>query len=163
MKILIGGIVGGLVLFAWSAVSWMVLPWHNNTFRTFTHEQSVEAILTADAPTAGIYILKNKPSAFLVFNPQGYGPMKFKLMYDLLFDMLSAALVSYIVLRLKKSNYFSRLIVILVFALAVGILWHLSNWNWWGFSASFTLIGIADLIIGWFLAGLVLAKIASDS
>ena len=163
MKILISGIVGGLILFVWSFVSWMVLPWHNHTFQTFAHEQSVEAILSVDAPSAGMYVLKNKPFAFLAVSPQGYGSMNSKMLFAALFDFLSASLVAYLLLRLKKTNYFSRLIVVLAFALAVGIQGHVSNWNWWGFSSSFTLVGMADLIIGWFLAGLVLAKIASDS
>ena len=53
---LMGGFVGGVVLFVWGAVSWMVLPWHNMTLNTFTDEDKVANVLIANAPVRGIYV-----------------------------------------------------------------------------------------------------------
>ena len=30
-----GTVLGGLVVFGWGAISWMVLPWHASTLRAF--------------------------------------------------------------------------------------------------------------------------------
>ena len=35
----------------------------------------------------------------------------------------------------------------------------LPNWSWWGFGNGFIAVNIADTLIGWTLAGFVLAKL----
>jgi len=34
---------------------------------------------------------------------------------------------------------------------------HLDEWNWWGFSNAYIAMQLGVLLIGWFLAGLVIA------
>jgi hypothetical protein len=46
----------------------------------------------------------------------------------------------------------------MVFAVAVSILAHVNNWNWMGFDPTYSAVEVADVLIGWFLAGMVLAK-----
>jgi hypothetical protein len=53
--LLLGSLLGGLAFFAWSAVSWMALPWHRRVYRTFTDEDAVARVLVANAPASGIY------------------------------------------------------------------------------------------------------------
>src|SRR3989338_6744072 len=60
MKVLKAGLLGGYILFVWGWFSWIYLPWHPwyaGAVQSFTHEESVEAVLTANAPKAGIYVL----------------------------------------------------------------------------------------------------------
>ncbi len=51
-----GALFGGLALFVWSTISWMVLPWHNATLNTFTNEDEVARVLKANASGRGIYV-----------------------------------------------------------------------------------------------------------
>ena len=37
------------------------------------------------------------------------------------------------------------------------LLGHVPNWIWWGFDTNYTIVMIADTLIGWFLAGLIIA------
>ena len=39
-KVVIAGLLGGLVYFIFGALSWMVLPWHNATVKTLAREES---------------------------------------------------------------------------------------------------------------------------
>ncbi|MEQ1919893.1 MAG: hypothetical protein ABL955_11895, partial [Elusimicrobiota bacterium] len=56
-----GAVVGGLIAFAWSAVSWMALPFHDMTISRFADPASVVNVLSANAPHSGIYVLANDP------------------------------------------------------------------------------------------------------
>src|SRR5207245_2758043 len=55
----IGGLLGGLALFTWGVVSWMLLPWHLATLEKFKDEANVAQALTANAPKSGVYLLPN--------------------------------------------------------------------------------------------------------
>jgi hypothetical protein len=50
-----------------------------------------------------------------------------------------------------------------LFAAGIGLAGALSAFlpemNWWGFAASYTLVNIADMTVGFALAGLALAKV----
>src|SRR2546427_1340435 len=58
-SISLGGLIGGLVLFAWGVVSWMLLPWHLATLEKFKDEAKVAQALTANATKSGVYLLPN--------------------------------------------------------------------------------------------------------
>src|SRR5437867_7468408 len=55
----LGGLIGGMVLFAWGVVSWMLLPWHLATLEKFKDEAKVAQALTANATKSGVYLLPN--------------------------------------------------------------------------------------------------------
>ena len=46
-----------------------------------------------------------------------------------------------------------------VFGVLVGVL---PNWNWWGYSTAYVGGQIGELIVGWALVGLVLAKVMGN-
>jgi len=58
-KLLLGTVLGGLIVFAWGAISWMVLPWHAATLQAFTNEAAVSKVIQANAPQPGVYFLPN--------------------------------------------------------------------------------------------------------
>ena len=78
-------------------------------------------------------------------------------------QILGAGLVTGLLLLVKKpkTSFTEKLGFVILFALAAGVICHLPFWNWWGFNVRFTLLSLADLLIGWFLAGLVIAKVVS--
>jgi hypothetical protein len=43
-RYIIGVFLGAAVAFAWSTVSWVVLPWHNLDIRSFRNSTVVESI-----------------------------------------------------------------------------------------------------------------------
>jgi hypothetical protein len=51
-------------------------------------------------------------------------------------------------------------IFLAVAGLAASIVSDLPNWNWWGFSGSYTAVMVADSTLTWLFAGLVIAKVA---
>jgi len=173
-KLLPGAVLGGLALFAWSAVSWTLLPWHAPTFEKFQNETLVLEAIKASAGKAGIYLAPSPrapenqgqrahdlmgkgPFVFAVVKLEGVGPMSRLMLRAVGIQTAAALLVTSLLVLAKIKSYWSRVGFSVLFALAAGIVGYLPNWNWWGFSLLFTLIGIADLLISWFLAGLAIA------
>ena len=103
----------------------------------------------------------NEFFAFAVVKQGGTGPMKDHLLFGFMTEVLSAFLLTGLLLRLRLAGYWDRVKFVLLFALAAAVIAHLPNWNWWGFPLDYTLVGMADILIGYFLAGLVLAKITN--
>jgi methylmalonyl-CoA mutase N-terminal domain/subunit len=81
----------------------------------------------------------------------------------LITQILTAFLVTWLLCKTKGLTYWGRVRFTLVFALAAAILSEIPYWNWFGFSLSFTLVQIADVIIAWFFAALAMAKVVENS
>jgi hypothetical protein len=183
MKLVIqGGVLGGFILFLWSIISWMVLPFHSSNLRAFQNETLVESALMAslDNGKGGVYILPNPkgpfyktkeskkqaqlkmqhgPSAFIVMNPQGGGSMPKDMILAFLLNVLSAMLVTGLLFKTAGMSYWGRVGFVVLVAVTAGVIVHLPEWNWWGFTLGFIGAEFIDLIAGWFLAGLVIAKV----
>ena len=174
-------LAGGLILFAWQFISWSVLPLRNNVLQNFRDERAVTSMVVENAPESGIYLLplgrapgapnaaeihaaaqQQMQSGPMVFASVRLGPMKpmwLFLSLQLLTQILSALLGSLLLLAMNVATYRRRLLVLLNVALLIGVAGHLPNWNWFSFSAAYTALEMSDLLIGWSLAGLLIARI----
>jgi hypothetical protein len=168
---IIGGVVGGLILFVWAALSWTVLPWHMLTLHSFKDPAAVAQIVQVNAPQSGIYLVPaptqeatptQGPLVFAsVHLPGMSSSMVPSLVIELAIQIIAAFLVTWMLTKTKDLNYFSRIGFVLVFALTANVVTELPYWNWFYFDATYTLVMFVDLLIGWFLAGLVLAKLTA--
>lgn len=71
-----------------------------------------------------------------------------------------AAFLATLLLLKTSLPYWHRVAFLLAIALIVAFAGHVPNWTWFSFSAAYTLSQFTDLLIGWFLAGMVIAKFA---
>lgn len=166
-SIILGGILGGIILFAWGAISWMVLPLHMQTLHGFKDEGSVIQAIKANSTESGMYFLPLQhdqtqtqvpgPMVFASVTQEGMTTMVPSMVIGFIADVIAAMLVTWMVLQTTGLGYFCRLGFILVFALAGSVLTHFMYWNWFHFATDFTLIEILDVLVAWFLAGLVIA------
>jgi hypothetical protein len=175
-------LVGGLVVFIWGMISWMVFPWHKHCLKKFNDESAVAAVIKKNAPQDGVYVLPNTccygestsqsemskgmkmmeegPFMFASVKTQGVGKMSAKpFLISLLIQLVGAFIATWMFMRTKGLNFRRQVGFFTLFGLAVGILGELPSWNWWGFSAGYALVGIADAVIGWSLAGFCIAKL----
>ena len=183
MKTLLkGGILGGLILFAWSGISWMYIPWHAKTFNTFENETEVTKVIAAHAPKSGVYALpgmsnyqktatkndatdaaeKKGPLVFASIRLENNPPMGRLLANELIIQALAAFLVTGLMTRIKGVSYMGRVGLVTLFGLAAGVVSYLPLWNWFGFSLPYIAVGMADLLIGWYFAGFVIARVTRD-
>lgn len=182
MRQIIAAIVGAVVVFVWTAVSWMVFPWHNWDMKTFKDNgQVISAALKSESVGDGLYMIpycdpkdakdeakqkewqqkaKQGPFAYMVVKPDG---MKWEMKEALAIQFgicLIVALMASFLLGLSKATSLIGRAWFVTFVVTCGaVLVQLSNWTWWGFPTTATLVNIADVVIAWYLAGLFMAKI----
>lgn len=171
-KILIGGIVGGIIIYIWGAISWMALPWHKMIFQSFKSETAISQAINENAPQSGIYFLHSKqtqaqsdqptPKVFAAIDKKGMpSSITPQLISNLILQIIAACFVTFLVIQINSRCYFQKLGFIFLFSLTAGMVTYIPDWSWFSFPINYTLVSIADLVIGWLLAGLFIAKIAS--
>lgn len=181
-RLLLSSFFGGLVVFLWSNVSWLLLGWHAAGMRTFTNERAVAEMLAANAPQPGLYLLPSSQRDAggettleqeierKRVGPFFYGSVRAGrhdwtlpgLMAKSFATQLAAALLLTIAIGSARfESYGGRATACTVMGLFAGLVGHVPNSIWWEFPMSSTFVQIADLTISWLLAGLVIARFTS--
>ena len=105
-KLLAGTVLGGLTVFVWGTISWMALPWHHHTLKTFTNEAAVAQVVSQNAPSSGTYLLlpgtRGPAGGLTLFGAvRRESPnMAFYYLRGLAVEMLGALLVTWLLLTL---------------------------------------------------------------
>jgi hypothetical protein len=166
-NIVVTGVAGAIVLFIWSSISWMVLPWHQKTLHQFKDGAMLAAVLKANVDQSGVYLLptdnetdSQPPAVFAAVSLEGRRSMGAALVIYFFTECVASLLAVWLLSKTTISSYSGRVTFILVFAIAASIIANLPNWNWWSFDSHYTVAAMADIIIGWLLAGLVMARLS---
>jgi hypothetical protein len=180
MRILIAGVLGGLVFLVWSTLAHTVLPLGYMGMKLGTPHEAVLAALKQDATLGeGVYVLPSLPPekmmdeqamkdfapietshpyAFVIYQPQGRdsAEMGANIGTQAASNVLAGWLVAF-VLAAGAFGFGKRVglaVVMGVFAwMTVSVPW----WNWYRFPSAFILESLIEQVIGWLLAGLVMA------
>lgn len=173
-------LIGGLVLFLWGMLSWAILPWHKMYMHKFKDEGRVARVISDNAPESGIYMLPNMmhldkdseemmdardnmrqgPFMFASISLEGRNPDKMvSIVKCLILKIVAVFLVTWLLLQ-TKMRYNRRVGFVAMVGIVIALTAALPYWIWSGFSAGFTLTYLFEMIFGWFLTGLVIAKLA---
>ena len=184
-KTLLGGIAGGIILFVWSFLAWIVLPLHTPTMHEIPNGDAVISTLKPLLPMKGLYLLRHNPgmsadraaqdawtekvkqgpNGLILYDPAGTDPMMTsQMVVGLILDILSALVVAWLLTRSTalSASYLSRVMFCGMFAIFATLFDYLSMWNWMGYPADFTTGLIVDSLIAWLLAGLAIAAIVKS-
>lgn len=187
-SLVLGAVLGGITAFAWSFISWDLLPWHEKQLRSFQNEDEVLSIIASHAPQSGNYLLPTGPSEeglsadqkkaaeeirmqkmqkgplmFAAIRKEGFGSFPKALIAQVLYQMLAALLLTWMLLQTSGLSYARRVAFLAVAGLAASVIADLPNWNWWGYSGMYTAVNLIDYTLTWLLAGLVIAKVANPA
>ena len=182
MKILIkGALIGGLVAFIWTNISWMVLPWHGWTIDKLSNEAPIAESLKNNVTKSGLYILPWKtektkeameevnkkmekgPYAFMVVHPDGFKKSMTKMMlFGLLTNILIAFILTYLLTKTKGLSYIHKVGFVKMAAVAGALVIVVPNLIWWQFPVAYTLVTIVDTALTWGFAGLAIGKIVKN-
>jgi len=180
-----GTILGGIVLFLWSMLAWAVLPLHTSTLLSFANEEAMTQALIATAPKSGNYLLPAErlntqgmtadqiktaqqaamdrmmkgPTMFAAVRLGPVGSMASYYGAQVLTQFVCAFLATLLLLPAKALSYWGRVAFLVGIALAGGVACYIPEWVWWSFSSAYTTANFVDLLVGFFLAGLVIAKV----
>ena len=157
VRTLRAGALAGLALFAWGAVSWTVLPFHDMTMKAFTDPMAADAFREL-APRSGVYVLSGAPFVFASVRAGGPASMSSALALSLLLNVVAGTLGVWLLRKTTTNGFRGRVLFMAVLGLAAGVFCHGPTLAWWSFPLSYVLLNVADAVIAWALAGAVVAK-----
>jgi hypothetical protein len=184
MKILLAGIIGGIVMFVWTSVAHMALPLGEAGINEIPNESAVlGAMQSSIDDKTGLYIFpglgvgKNatreekseamkqmqqriaaNPSGILMYHPPGR-PFVFgkALVVEFSTEVLQAILVIWLLAQTRIGSFASRVGFVLIAGILASITTNVSYWNWYGFPGVYTASYMAIELIGFVLVGVVAA------
>lgn len=188
MKLLSASLLAALVSFAWGYVSWMLMGWHQQSLHDFRDEAAVAEVLKANATHGtGIYTLPFPRKAVSYADPaeqkslneahekaKSEGPYLYAILrpgrHD--WDMSSslgwsfgrsflAALILGALLHQTVLSFPGRLAFCGAAGLFAGLVCVLPQHIWFELPVREVIVGMADYVIEWTLAGLILALFLS--
>jgi hypothetical protein len=179
-RIAIAAAVGGLVMFVWGAITHMVTPLGGAGLSSMpaAAEAVVTGAMTANLGDDAMYMFPGGyeqagteaerdewmrryaagPTGLLIYHPHGGRTMNAQLMgTELLSNILAVAVAAWAAAHAR--SYGRRLLLVTAFGLAAWLAIEASYWNWYGFPTNYALAQLVDQVGGFFVAGLVVAKI----
>jgi hypothetical protein len=179
-KVVIGGIVAGLVVFVWGFVSHVILPLGEVGIRQIPNENAVVGAMKDAISEPGLYVfpgmdLHHKPTeaeerawtakyaagptGVLIYHPQGETPMSPKQLGTEALTNIIAAWIAALLIWQVAGSFGARVLFVTLLGLFSWVTICVPYWNWYRFPADFTTAAAIEQIVAWFLAGLVLAAI----
>ena len=168
-----------VVLFLWGGLSHTVLL-IGTGFTPLPQEETIVPALSGSIKAQGLYFFPGKdfrhataeqeadwltrfrtgPTGMVIYRPVGGEPFSArKLLIQLLASFVTALIASYVA-SLMGAPYWERALAISLFGFMACSAVSIIYWNWYEFPTSFFIAQIVDQAIGFFLAGLVIARIA---
>jgi len=174
----LGTILGGIVLFIWGGLYHAALPFGAMPFERFSDEDAVASAVSAAAPRSGTFFLPWMPEGSgeaemkaaqekmergpFVFASVRLGPaqpMGVYLVTQFGICLLIALLATRLLIHARVTSARGSALFLMAVAMAGWAAKNLSYWNWYAFSTAFTLGELAEVAIGFGLAGLVIARV----
>ncbi len=175
MRVIIAGLLGGLIIFIWGAFAHMVLPLGEMGVAQANSEDAVLMVLKENMPQTGIYMVPGlstaqmsnekavaayqtkavaQPNAFIVYQSEGRDgtQMNQNLLHEYICNTLAAFFAAF-VLALGSFTFTKRVLLSLGLGIFSWITVSAPYWNWYRFPQDFSLANLAMLAIGWLLAG----------
>jgi hypothetical protein len=177
-KIILPSLLAAVVIFIWSSISWMMIGWHMIDIFNLPDEsvvQQMDATISepgiyvypgypVDQSEAGMEAWTNKhlagPLLFMVYEPKGCEPMMAgQFVKGFVLNYITAFIAATLLFMTLAQNpsYWRRVTFVMLLGLFAGLMYPFSEWNWWRFPIGYTLVNVADGILTWFFAGMVLA------
>ena len=184
MKILLAGVLGGIVMFIWTSIAHMALPLGEAGLGEIPNESTVLGVMQSNiGEQTGLYIfpgpglgknatrqekqeamkhmgekIATNPSGILMYHPPGRPLVLGKLLgIEFVTELLEAILVVFLLAQTRIASFAGRVGFVLVAGILAAIATNVSYWNWYGFPCVYTASYMFIQIVGFFLVGIVAA------
>jgi len=186
MRILIAGILGGIVMFIWSFVAHELLPLGEAGIREIPNEQAVLSAMQSNiGEKSGLYIFpglgvgenatreqkneamktviekyKTNPSGLLVYHPPGrVFAMGSLLGIEFAKEAVVAILAVFLLAQTTIASFAGRVGFIFIVGILAAITTNVSYWNWYGFPCTYIVSYMSIEVIGFICVGIVAALV----
>jgi len=186
MKLLVAGILGGIVMFIWTSIAHVALPLGEAGIGEIPNESAVlSSMQSTIGEQSGLYVFpgpgvgknatrqeKNEamkhmgekmaanPSGILMYHAPGR-PFMFGKWLGIEFgtELLEAILVVFLLAQARITSFAGRVGFVLVAGILAAITTNVSYWNWYGFPVCYTAGYMFIQIVGFCLVGIVAALV----
>jgi len=183
-RIVLAGVLGGLTIFVWTFVAHQFLGLGEMGVGEIPNETVVLNVMRGAIPEAGFYIFpgvglgpkataeqrnaampeyikkyEQSPHGVLVYHPAS-GPFNFgaALGREFALQVLQALLAAWLVsCAASGRGYSTRVGIVVVAGVLVAMSTNVEYWNWYAFPGNYTAGYMTTQIVGFVLAGLVIA------
>jgi hypothetical protein len=186
MKILLAGILGGIVMFIWTSIAHMFLPLGEAGIGEIPNEQAVLAAMQSNiGDKTGLYIFPglglgpdatgaqkreamhhlsekyaNNPSGLLMYHPPGRPVAIAKsLTIEFTTELIEAILAVFLLAQTRIAGFGGRVGFVFVAGILAAIATNVSYWNWHGFPCVYTASYMFIQIVGFLCVGIVAALV----
>jgi hypothetical protein len=179
IRILIAGVLGGVIMFCWGAVSHVILPIGEMSLRETPNDPALMTAMKENFKEHAAYMLppmnlkdeseagytamgdayRVGPRGMVFYDPTGgemMGPGQLGTEFA---SNVLAALLGAIVLSCARAGFVCRVLLATLIGVAAWVSIDVSYWNWYRFPTGFALGSLIDQAAGWFLAGLGMAAV----
>lgn len=183
-KVLVAGVLGGIVMFLWGGLWHEQLPFGLTGLRSLPSEAAMLSTMKSNISEPGMYIfpgfglpddapasqkraamqkLEKTPTAgpqgLLIYHPVDPGLSPKMLVTEAVTNIIQGLLVAFLLAQIDIKRFVSRLGFAFVLGILASITTNISLWNWYGFPANFVVANVAYLVVGYFLLGIMVAAI----
>jgi hypothetical protein len=178
-RVLIGGILGGDAMYAWTFIAHMFLPLGEAGIRQIDNEQGLLAQMSSTLNEYGMYMFPRMPpdgdqaryqqsvaagpSGLLIYFPRRNFNFGASLAVEFVVELLQAWIVVFLLSLTPLATYAKRAGFFALAGVAVVIATNLSYWNWYGFPATYTAANMFTGWMGYVCAGLAVAAFDVNS
>ena len=185
-RVVIAGILGGVVIFLWGYLAHTVLGLGEVGIKELSNEQAVVGALRASTSEPGLYFFPGVgmttgaspeqmrgamqkaaggPYGMVIWHPSGaefITPRRLGVQFGLnVVQALFAAIL--LSCATSLSSYVSRVGFVFLAGVLAALSTNVEYWNWYSFPSNYTLGYMATQIIGFLLAGFVVAGFVKRS
>jgi hypothetical protein len=184
-KFIISSVVGAIIIFIWSALSWMILPVHTHSMRYTPKQDTIMKVLNSSSLEEGLYAMPSadnrnlgmikdgkylkemddmnkqntgKPFAMLIYGIN-HGMCASQYIYGFIVDLLAVmcAVILLVMSKDKLKTFFMRWWAVMIIGFIVVLNSYMLEWNWMQFPWYFIKGEIIDTFMEWGLCGVWLA------
>ncbi len=179
-KFIIASLVGAIIIFVWSALSWMFLPVHTHSMRYTPKQDTILNVLNSSSLETGVYEIpgvdnrnigmwkdgnymnkknEGKPFAMIIYGKGGKVMNPCQMITGLVIDLLAvmAAVILLAMSKDKLKTFFMRWWAVMLIGFIVALNSYLLEWNWMQFPWHFIKGEVVDTFMEWGLCGVWLA------
>ncbi len=181
------GVIGGVIIFLWGMLAWIVFPWQSQVLKKFNNEQMVYDVIKENMTESGVYVLPNMYTYASGMDQQQLnkeavdqnkmmlaGPVMFAAVTQegvsdkmtigsfivyLIIQIVGVTAAVWLLSKTMIRGFKHQVLFFTCFGALIGLLGILPLWTWWGFSIAYVFTCWIQLVIGWCLAGLAIAKL----